>query len=68
MLRRVEAGDIVLQSDDNRIVTIPSSNSTGFYKALSCERGTSLCLRNVIDFRNYKKFGADTSITFEPTP
>jgi hypothetical protein len=37
-------------------------------EALSCERGTSLCDRNVIDFRNYKKFGADTSITFEPTP
>ena len=37
-------------------------------EALSCERGTSLCSRNVIDFRNYKKFGADTSITFEPTP
>ena len=37
-------------------------------ETLSCERGTSLCDRNVIDFRNYKKFGADTSITFEPTP
>jgi hypothetical protein len=37
-------------------------------EALSCERGTSLCSRNVIDFRNYRKFGADTSITFDPTP
>ena len=36
-------------------------------EALSCERGTSVCSRNVIDFRNYKKFGADTSITFDPT-
>ena len=34
-------------------------------EALSCERGTSYCTRNVIDFRNYKKFGADTSITFD---
>ncbi|HZL58024.1 MAG TPA: hypothetical protein VFC21_13120 [Bryobacteraceae bacterium] len=34
-------------------------------EALSCERGTAYCTRNVIDFRNYKKFGADTSITFE---
>jgi hypothetical protein len=34
-------------------------------EALSCERGTSFCTRNVIDFRNYKKFGADTSITFD---
>jgi hypothetical protein len=32
---------------------------------LSCERGTSDCSRNVIDFRNYRKFGADTSITFD---
>jgi hypothetical protein len=34
-------------------------------EALSCMRGTSECSRNVIDFRNYKKFGADESITFE---
>jgi hypothetical protein len=34
-------------------------------EALSCVRGTSECTRNVIDFRNYKKFGADTSITFD---
>jgi hypothetical protein len=34
-------------------------------EALSCIRGTSECTRNVIDFRNYKKFGADTSITFD---
>jgi hypothetical protein len=32
---------------------------------LSCERGTSICDRNTIDFRNYKKFSADTSITFD---
>jgi hypothetical protein len=35
-------------------------------EALSCVRGTGECTRNVIDFRNYKKFSADTSITFEP--
>ncbi len=34
-------------------------------EALSCTRGSSDCTRNVIDFRNYRKFGADTSITFE---
>jgi hypothetical protein len=34
-------------------------------EALSCVRGTSDCTRNVIDFRNYRKFGAETSITFE---
>lgn len=34
-------------------------------EALSCTRGSSDCTRNTIDFRNYRKFGADTSITFE---
>jgi len=34
-------------------------------EALSCERGTSQCSRNVIDFRNYKKYGSDSSITFD---
>lgn len=35
-------------------------------ETLSCERGTNQCSRNVIDFRNYRKFTADTSITFTP--
>jgi hypothetical protein len=34
-------------------------------EALSCSRGRGGCTRNVIEFRNYKKFTADTSITFE---
>jgi hypothetical protein len=34
-------------------------------ETLSCIRNTSDCSRNVIEFRNYRKFGADTSITFE---
>jgi hypothetical protein len=33
-------------------------------EALSCGRGVG-CTRNVIEFRNYKKFTADTSITFD---
>jgi hypothetical protein len=36
-------------------------------EALSCVRGTSDCSRNVIEFRNYRKFGADASITFGET-
>jgi hypothetical protein len=36
-------------------------------EALSCMRGTSECTRNVIEFRNYRKFGADANITFEDT-
>lgn len=35
-------------------------------EALSCARSASNCTRNVIEFRNYKKFTADTSITFDP--
>jgi hypothetical protein len=34
-------------------------------EVLSCGRATSECSRNVIDFRNYKKFSADTSVTFD---
>jgi len=32
---------------------------------LSCQRGASICSRNKIEFRNYRKFGAQTSITFD---
>ena len=35
-------------------------------EVMNCQRGTSSCSRNVIEFRNYRKFGADTSISFEP--
>jgi len=37
-------------------------------EVLSCLRGTSLCSRNRIDFRNYRKFGAESSITFDGKP
>ncbi len=33
-------------------------------EALSCRRGTGECTRNVIDFRNYRRFGAETNIKF----
>jgi hypothetical protein len=36
-------------------------------ESLSCTRGTTECTRNVIEFRNYRKFGADSNITFEDT-
>jgi hypothetical protein len=36
-------------------------------EALSCARGGSDCSRNVIEFRNYKKFTADATITFDPS-
>jgi hypothetical protein len=34
-------------------------------EVLSCQRGSSVCERNVIEFRNYKKFTGESSITFE---
>jgi hypothetical protein len=33
---------------------------------LMCVRGTSTCMKNIIDFRNYRKFGADSTIIFTP--
>jgi hypothetical protein len=50
--------DFVRIGDDKFLLPVHS-------EALTCERGTSICSRNVIDFRNYKKFGADSSITFD---
>ena len=35
-------------------------------ESLSCFRGSSNCSRNVIEFRNYRKFGSESSITFTP--
>ncbi len=32
---------------------------------LSCERGTSVCSRNTIEFRNYHKYSGDAVITFD---
>jgi hypothetical protein len=34
-------------------------------EVLMCQRGTSICSRNKIEFRNYRKFGAESDITFE---
>lgn len=32
---------------------------------LACFRGTSSCSKNVIDFRNYRKYGAESTIIFK---
>jgi hypothetical protein len=32
---------------------------------LTCQRGTSTCTKNDIRFQNYRKFGADSNITFD---
>lgn len=54
--------DFVLIGDKKFLLPVHS-------ESLSCGRsqsGPSVCSRNVIEFRNYKKFTADTSITFDP--
>jgi hypothetical protein len=33
-------------------------------ETLSCQRGTNDCSRNVIDFRNYRKYTGESTITF----
>lgn len=49
--------DYVLIGEQKHLLPVHS-------EALSCMRGTAECTRNVIEFRNYKKFTADSSITF----
>lgn len=34
-------------------------------ETLSCQRGAPYCSRNAIDFRNYKKYTGESSITFD---
>jgi hypothetical protein len=34
-------------------------------ETLTCQRGTSYCSKNVIDFRNYRKYSGEATITFE---
>ncbi|MBI3696626.1 MAG: hypothetical protein HY238_17525 [Acidobacteria bacterium] len=35
-------------------------------ETLSCQRGSSMCSRNVIDFRNYHKYTSESNIIFNP--
>jgi hypothetical protein len=32
---------------------------------LGCQRGTSVCMKNSVDFRNYRKFSGESTITFQ---
>jgi len=36
-------------------------------EVLSCQRGTGICSRNKIEFRNYRKFGSESDISFDNT-
>ncbi len=51
--------DYVLIGDGKYLLPVHS-------EALSCAHGANGCTRNVIEFRNYKKFTADSNITFDP--
>lgn len=35
-------------------------------ESLGCQRSAQSCNRNIIDFRNYRKYTADSKITFDP--
>jgi hypothetical protein len=35
-------------------------------ESLSCQRGTSICSHNTIDFRNYHKYTSDSEVIFTP--
>ena len=34
-------------------------------ESMECERGTTACFKNVTDFRGYRKYSADTNISFD---
>ena len=34
-------------------------------EALTCQRGSNTCTKNEINFQNYRKFGADSTVTFD---
>ena len=49
--------DFVLIGDQK--VLLPTHS-----EALTCSRGTSDCSRNTTDFKNYRKYGSESSISF----
>ena len=47
-------------SIDGKSYPLPVSS-----EILTCQRGSSTCTKNEIRFQNYRKFGADSNITFD---
>jgi hypothetical protein len=45
---------------DNKSYTLPVHS-----EVLTCQRGSSACTKNEINFQNYRKFTADSTITFD---
>jgi hypothetical protein len=56
--------EVVLEYDfvriDTKLFLLPVHSEN-----LMCQRGSNNCSRNEINFRNYRKFGADSKIDFE---
>jgi hypothetical protein len=56
--------ELVLEYDfvriDSKLFLLPVRSEN-----LMCQRGSNNCSRNEINFRNYRKFGADSKIEFE---
>jgi len=36
--------------------------------SLNCERGRTICQKNVTEFQNYRKYSAESSLSFDETP
>jgi hypothetical protein len=36
-----------------------------YSESMECQRGTTTCFKNVTDFRGYRKYSADTNISFD---
>jgi hypothetical protein len=49
-----------VQLGDARRYLLPVHSET-----LTCQRGSDLCSRNTIDFRNYHKYAGESSVTFD---
>jgi hypothetical protein len=61
--------DTVEATDDYGFVRLSSASEEYLLPThaenLSCERGTTICSRNGIDFRNYHKYSGEAVITFD---
>ena len=59
-----DKAEIILEYDfvriDNKMFLLPVHSEN-----MICQRGSNNCSRNEINFRNYRKFGADSKIDFE---
>lgn len=61
--------DTIEATDDYGLVRLSSGTQEFLLPThaenLSCERGTTICSRNTIEFRNYRKYAGETVLTFD---